>query len=244
MERFQVPKRKACLAAAEALTVSGVPFDKDRVLVELREVLAEAQELIPTDGIHSRFETSSETSQAVSLLRSAIERFTPENSSYRRQVGKLTHNAVSAARADTAQELSGVLSALIRDYEKDRLRTLEELIHSDVSGDYLQQAETLLRAGYKDPAVVLAGSVLEQHLRQLAAKHGVGLFAGPVWKKADRLNSDLAKDGVYGKTEQKTVTALLGRRNEAAHGNYDLYDQQEARLHLDQVQGFIARFPA
>lgn len=225
-------------------SVTGVPFDKNKVLGELREVRDEAKALIPTDTLTRRFESSAETSEAVSLLRSAIERFTPEDSSYRRQVAKLTHNAISAARADTADDLVGVLSALIRDYEKDRLRTLEELIHSDVSGDYLQQAEALLKAGYKDPAVVLAGSVLEQHLRNLAEKHGIGVFAGGSWKKADRLNSDLGKAGVYGKTEQKLVTALLGRRNEAAHGNYDLYDAQEARLHLDNVHALVTRFPA
>jgi hypothetical protein len=183
-------------------TVWQVPFDKDKVVEELREVLAEAEELVPAD----------------------------------------MGNYVAAARADTASDLMGTLAALIRDYEKGRLQTLEELIHSDVSGDYLQQADALLRAGYKDPAIVLAGSVLEQHLRQLATKYGITIFAGGVWKKADRLNADLAKAGVYGKTEQKAVTALLGRRNEAAHGEYGLYTAQDARLMLDQIQGMLARF--
>jgi hypothetical protein len=219
-----------------------VPFDKDKVVEELREVLAEAEELVPADM--GNYVSGTEPSQAISLMRSAIERFTPEDSSYRRQVAKLTQHPIAAARADTAADLMGTLAALIRDYEKGRLQTLEELIHSDVSGDYLQQADALLRAGYKDPAIVLAGSVLEQHLRQLATKHGITVFAGGVWKKADRLNADLAKAGVYGKTEQKAVTALLGRRNEAAHGNYGLYTAQDARLMLDQIQGMLARFPA
>jgi hypothetical protein len=219
-----------------------VPFEKDKAVEELREVLAEAEELVPTDM--DQWTSGTDPSQAISLMRSAIERFTPEDSSYRRQVAKLTQHPIAAARADTAADLMGTLEALIRDFEKGRLRTLEELIHSDVSGDYLQQADVLLRAGYKDAAAVLAGSVLEQHLRQLAGKHGISVYGGGTWKKADRLNADLAKAGIYGKTEQKTVTALLGRRNEAAHGHYEVYTGEDARLMLDQVRGLLARFPA
>lgn len=219
-----------------------MPLDRTRIVSELREVLDEADELVPS-GLDV-FTSGPEISQAISMMRSAIERFTPKGSSYRQQVAKHLQHPVSAGRADTANDLKGVLAGLIRDYEKGRLHTLEELIHSDVSGDYLQQAETLLRAGYKDGAVVLAGSVLEQHLRQLAAKEGLTVYSGGAWKKADRLNADLAKQGVYGNTEQKAVTALLGRRNDAAHGDYGSYTADDVRLMIDQVQAFLARFPA
>jgi hypothetical protein len=219
-----------------------MPFDRDQAIEEMRDVLAEAEALVPADM--SSYTSGQDPSQAISLIRSAIERFTPERSSYRRQVDKLLQNAVAAARADTAGQLMGTLEALISDFEKGRLRTFEELIHSDVSADYLQQAETLLKAGYKDAAIVIAGSVLEQHLRQLADKHGVGLFSGGVWKKADRLNADLAKHEVYGKTEQKLVTAVLGRRNEAAHGNYHLYTSDDARVLIEQINTLLARYPA
>lgn len=219
-----------------------MPIDTEQIVNELREVLDEACELVPNGT--PQFESGSHTSQAISLMRSAIERFTPEDSSYRRQVAKLLQHPVAAARADTANDMIGVLEALIRDFEKGRLRSIEELIHSEVSGNYLEQAEALLRSGYKDPAVVLAGSVLEQHLRQLARRHGVSVFSGGTWKKADRLNADLAKSGVYGKTEQKSITALLGRRNDAAHGDYDQYRAEDVRLMIEQIQGILSRFPA
>jgi hypothetical protein len=219
-----------------------MPIDTEQIVNELKEVLDEACELVPETT--PQYESGSHTSQAISLMRSAIERFTPEDSSYRRQVAKLLQHPVAAARAGTANDMIGALQALIRDFDKGRLRSIEELIHSDVSGDYLQQAETLLRAGYKDPAVVLVGSVLEQHLRQLAGRRGISAFAGGTWKKADRLNADLAKAGIYGKTEQKSVTALLGRRNDAAHGDYDQYSTGDVRLMIEQIEGFLARFPA
>jgi hypothetical protein len=119
------------------------------------------------------------------------------------------------------EEITGTLSAFIRDFEKGRLRSFEEVIHADVSGDYLEQSEALLKGGFKDAAMVIVGSVLEQHLRLLAARHGISIFSGGRHKKADQLNAELAGEAVYGRTEQKNVTAWLGRRNEAAHGNYE-----------------------
>lgn len=217
-------------------------FDQENVVAELRQVLEEAEELVPKDT--RPFASGASVSQAVSLLRSAIERFTPTDSSYRRQVSKLLQHPAAAARADTADDLIGTLSALISDYEKGRLRTYSELIHADVSADYLKQAEELARAGYKDPAVVLAGSLLEQHMRLLAEKAGISIHAGGRWKRADRLNSDLAKAGVFSRTEQKVATALLARRNEAAHGEYEGYSERDATSMLDQIQHLIAKHPA
>lgn len=131
-----------------------------------------------------------EWSRSIALCRSPIERFTADNSAYRRQVATVTKNGVNGS---VTAEMVGLLDALVADFAKGRLATFEELIHADMAGDYLQQADALLRSGYKDPALVLAGSVLEQHLRSLATKNGVSVFSGGHPKKADTLNADLAK---------------------------------------------------
>lgn len=57
------------------------------------------------------------------------------------------------------------------DYEAGYMRTVEELIHADLFADFLERTDELVSKGYKDPAAVLAGSVLEEHLRKLAVKH-------------------------------------------------------------------------
>ena len=96
----------------------------------------------------------------------------------------------------------------------------------------------------KDAAAVVVGSVLEEHLRQLAGLHNVATGAGPKPKKADAINADLVKAGVYDQLEQKSVTAWLGLRNSAAHGNYDEYDKGQVEALLSGVREFMIRHPA
>jgi hypothetical protein len=69
-------------------------------------------------------------------------------------------------------------------------------------------ASELHEKGYKDPAAVIAGSVLEEHLRKLATKHEI-MVEKPSGepKKADALNADLTREELYSKLEQKNVTA-------------------------------------
>jgi hypothetical protein len=112
-------------------------------------------------------------------------------------------------------EMEGILQALRDDYEAGYLQTVEELIHADVFADFLAMAHELLSKRYKDPAAVLAGSVLEEHLRKLAVPAGVSVVVGGKPKKADTVNADLVKATVYNKLEQKQVTAWLDLRNKA-----------------------------
>jgi hypothetical protein len=211
--------------------------DLNAAVKELREVAKEAQTPSRGTTVMSR----EQWSHSIALSRSAVERFTPENSPYRKQVLLAAKPGVNG---HVVAEMNGILAALISDFEHGRAHSFEELIHADTAGDYMAQAETLHKSGYKDAAMVLAGSVLEQHLRHLAAKHGIGVTAGGTYKRADTLNAELTKASAYGKAEQKSVTAWLARRNDAAHGNYDAYDHRDVHAAMEGIQAFVLRFPA
>jgi len=120
----------------------------------------------------------------------------------------------------------GILQALRADYDAGYLTTVEELIHADIFGNFLEMARYLLSEDYKDPAAVLIGGVLEEHLRKLCSKHGIPTSISDKPKKADTLNSDLANAGVISKLDLKNVTAWLDLRNKSAHGKYSEYTQQ------------------
>ena len=141
-------------------------------------------------------------------------------------------------------QLEGILQALRDDYEGGYSRTVEELIHADVFADFLAMADELLAKKYKDPAAVIAGSVLEEHLRKLAVAAGVSVMVGGRPKKADTINADLVKATVYNKLEQKQVTAWLDLRNKAAHGHYDEYDDAQVLGLIRDVSAFMVRHPA
>ena len=72
-------------------------------------------------------------------------------------------------------------------------------------------AEYLLKEGYKDPAAVLVGGVLEEHLRKLCLKNNITAIDPKDGKprKSSVLNDDIAKAKIYDRLEQKSVTAWL-----------------------------------
>ena len=174
---------------------------------------------------------------------SFIELVFKKDHTYYREFAKDVHD-VSTHYTERAL---GILTAIRTELAGGWLQTTRGLISAEVFADFLEMAEHLLDEGYKDPAAVMVGSVLEEHLRQLAAKFGVAIeeerkgVVGP--RKADAINSDLAKAGAYGKLDQKSITGWLDLRNKAAHGKYSEYTDEQVSLLLASVREFVARNP-
>jgi len=139
----------------------------------------------------------------------------------------------------------GILKAIRSEIEGGWLFTVKGLVTAEVFADFIEMAEHLLESGYKDPAAVMAGSVLEEHLRQLCNKNGIPVTLQKDGKevplKADVLNSELTKAEVYTKLDQKQVTAWLDLRNKAAHGRYDEYNKNQVETMIRGIVEFMAR---
>lgn len=138
-----------------------------------------------------------------------------------------------------------ILQVIKSEIEGGWLFSLKGLVAAELFTDFIEMAEHLLDAGYKDPSAVIAGSVLEEHLRQLCQKAFIDIKwykdGKPIPKTADRLNSDLAKANVYPMLDQKNVTAWLDIRNKAAHGKYAEYNEVQVQQLIRGVTEFIAR---
>ncbi|MDX2042805.1 MAG: hypothetical protein SF097_16420 [Acidobacteriota bacterium] len=176
-------------------------------------------------------------------LTAAIERFAPLNSTYRhdlksRKEGRFYEH-------DSLVRSAYILKALRNDYAEGYLRSVSELIHADIFSDFLEMADHLVEQGYKDPAAVITGSVLEEHLRKLCDKNTItALQPDGRPKKAETMNAELAGANVYSKLDQKNVTAWLDLRNKAAHGKYSEYTKEQVALLIQSVRDFITRNPA
>ena len=144
-----------------------------------------------------------------------------------------------------AQLGRGILSAAREELAGGWLTTTKGLISAEIFSDFLEMAQHLLDEGYKDPAAVMAGSVLEEHLRQLCQKHDISTEitrqGRPQPKKADALNADLTKKQVYHRLDQKNVTSWLDLRNKAAHGKYQEYTEKQVSLMLQSLSDFMVR---
>ena len=152
---------------------------------------------------------------------------------------------VTTAVPDDVESGIGIIQAAKNEMEGGWLITTTGLVSAEIFSDFLEMSEHLLEMDYKDPAAVIIGSVLEEHLRQLCKKHGIDTHrmsgSKSVPKKADLLNAELANAQAYNKLDQKNVTAWLDLRNKAAHGNYSEYTKNQVEILCQAVTEFMAR---
>jgi hypothetical protein len=185
-------------------------------------------------------EIAQRTTRAVALL----ERFAP-GSRYLQAAKEPFDRDWGSEEASTFVHVAAALAAFRSDVEAGYLKTLAELIHADVFADLLEMASELQGKGYKDAAAVIAGSILEEHLRKLAGGSGIAAAksdGSPL--KASVINANLAKAEIYNKLEEKAVTAWLGLRNSAAHGKYNEFDEAQVANLIRDVRDFMVRHPA
>ncbi len=214
-----------------------MPLDHKAIIKQIDDTLANS----------ANVSGALEVSRAFNVLLSAIHRLAPPGSIYAKNLkgyeSRLTSGVIEMSRAlDPAR---GMLEALRNDYESGYLQTVSELIRADIFGDFLEMADYLLEQNYKDPAAVVTGSVLEAHLRKLCGKHSIDVVkADGTPKKSDTLNAELTAAEAYSGLDQKSVTAWLGLRNKAAHGQYSEYTKEQVTLMLQGVRDFGSRYPA
>jgi hypothetical protein len=216
----------------------------DEILRQIDELLDRYRKL----RSHSQYSDCSdlpelEVTSLITLMGDAINRFSPPNSQYSESMRSIL-KIYGVENGPSVPRVAGVLDALREAYKAGYLTTVQGLIQAEIFADFVEMAEYLLSGGYKDPAAVIIGSVLEEHLRQLCAKNGIAVEVGGKPKKADQLNADLAGGSVYSKLDQKSITGWLDLRNKAAHGKYAEYAKEQVSLQLEGVRNFMVRIPA
>jgi hypothetical protein len=147
--------------------------------------------------------------------------------------------------APSVESTLGILDAVRDEISKGWHKSTRGVVSAEVFSDFIEMAGHLLQEGYKDAAAVMLGSTLEEHLRQLCRDSSIETATerdGRIKaKKADTLNSELVKAGVYGMLDQKSVTAWLGIRNSAAHGKYDDYTKEQVEILASSLAEFMVR---
>jgi hypothetical protein len=174
----------------------------------------------------------------------AIDRAAPPGSAYLTQA-KLVTAHEGSADVWQAEQLVAIVEALRDDYREGAMKTVEELVHADLFGDFLDLATELSAKRFLGPAAVVAGSVLEEHLRKLASKHSIETRdekGRP--KSVETLSVELRNAEAFAEVQRKTVVAWYAWRSEAAHGRFDgLVDSDIDRM-IEGIRDFVARYPA
>ena len=217
----------------------------DAIVKRIDEIISHGQNVLSTtqdsdygkyvdDGLFYGFRTSS-----LSFLSSTFGARHPYYIEFNEQVK--SPNPYDTTRG------AGILVAARNELAGGWVFTTKGLVSAEIFSDFLDMANYLLSEKYKDPAAVIVGSVLEEHLRQLANKHGLQIEVTKdgkqVPKKADTLNAELAAANAYSKLDQKSITAWLDLRNKAAHGKYSEYTLEQVQLMNQAVTDFMSRVP-
>jgi hypothetical protein len=154
-------------------------------------------------------------------------------------------DTVNKSKPELVEAGKGILNSIKTEIEKGWLTTVKGLVSAEIFTDFLETAEYLLEQNYKDPAAVIVGSTLEEHLRQLCKKNNIPVeetkSGKTLPKKADSLNNELYTAGIYNKLDQKNITAWLDLRNKAAHGHYGDYKHEQVENMLKGIMEFMTR---
>jgi hypothetical protein len=111
----------------------------------------------------------------------------------------------------------------------------EFIVAGEMYDSILEQAEMLLKAGFKDPAAVLTRIVLEDSLKRLARSIG-----SEENKKASLINDEMKKMGTYSQPQWRLIQAWLDIGNAAAHGKFSEYTDNDVTNQINGVKQFLA----
>lgn len=133
----------------------------------------------------------------------------------------------------------GILRAVREDLVGGDLTDIRTLVSAEVFTDFLDIAEHFLDNGYKDPAALVCGAVLEDGLRRIATKADI-----PVKDRDDlsSLNHKCADKGIYSRLVQKKLQVLIDIRTKAAHAKFDEYKDDDVREMHKGVVAFLGDF--
>lgn len=216
-------------------------MDYDVVLAQVARLESEYADLAKKAKYDDLSDLEDDLSRFAVRLQAAMDRLAPRSSTYAKEADRYREYADHLK----VRCLLGVLRALAEDVRLGWMSSVEELLHADTFSDFLEMASELNEKGYKDGAAVIAGSVLEAHIRQLCHRQAIDTeLANGAPKKADVMNADLARAEVYSKNQQKQITAWLGIRNSAAHGKYEEYQASDVTSLILMIRSFIGHYPA
>ncbi len=137
------------------------------------------------------------------------------------------------------------LVGIKEDIQNDRVSIIG-LLSAAIFSDMLKMAEHLYDNDFFPAASVLAGGVLEEHLRQLSLKKGIPVNftkanGNDAPRSASDLNNALRTANMYDETERSNVDSLYKVRNKGAHPPNNVAKEEAKRLLLG-VADFVNKY--
>jgi len=152
---------------------------------------------------------------------------------------------VTQATASRTRRGIGILTAAEKDLRGDWLETTNGAITRDVLADMLQLARVQLELHNLRAATIIAGAVLEKHLRNLCLAKGIKIYNEiqnkAVAKKGLQLTGEAYKRQIYDRQANKEIIAWLELFNRAAESKGDDIPVEQAKAMVGGVLSFLTK---
>lgn len=139
----------------------------------------------------------------------------------------------------------GMLTAARAELQGDWLETTSGAINRDALTDMLRLARTQQEETHPVAAVIIAGAVLEKHLRNLCLAKGIKIHNDlenrVVPKRGLQLSGEAYKKKLYSRQDNKDVIGWLELYETAAAGKAEAVTLGQAKTMITGVQSFIAK---
>jgi hypothetical protein len=177
---------------------NGAMHIRERILREFEELILEARQIISAGGFDGdsgwrKWPRPDEYLRIRTRAQNLIRRACGENSDHYKSLLRFSEQGRDDTQTYRLPDCLGILEAARLDFDRGLLLDLKALVQAEALGDFMEQAESLLSAGYYVPAASLGGAVLEDGMRKLCDARNVKY---PAKTKIDALNSELARNNV------------------------------------------------
>lgn len=209
-----------------------------RVSTRLRDLITEGGQVA---ALEREYEYSTYIKEKVPLhawlvkVGNILHTVFGEKSAHYKQAKKILDTGSGPEHSYEINQLIGILSGALSDLEGGFLIGQEHLVAGVVLDSVLEQAQFLLKSGFKDPSSILCRVVVEDALQRICIEEGISSA-----DKATNLNDALKESGRYTKPQWRLVQSWLDIGNLAAHGKFSEYSEENVKQMLADVERFIA----
>lgn len=218
--------------------------NQDELIAQLAAILMTGEKVLATEttGNQQKSLVSEEKFHEfrISALSYLSRVFGPENTYLQSFRSEVTHPTASRTRRGI-----GILTAAEKELQGDWLETTSGAISRDVLTDLLRQARAQLEEKNLRAATIIAGAVLEKHLRDICLANGIKIHNEiqnkAVTKKGLQLTGEAYKRKIYDRQENKEVIIWLELYNKAAEAKGDDIQADQVKTMIGGVLSLLTK---
>ena len=130
----------------------------------------------------------------------------------------------------------GVLKSAEEEFNLGFTHEITHILSVEFFDSVLDQSKELLNKGFKDPAAILGRVVIENTLKDLCERNNIHYADG---EGASKYNEKLKDAAVFTLPQFKLCRTYIETGNDAAHGDFDKYTQEDVKKMLDYIENTL-----